>query len=70
MQSQVIVPLDGSASAEAILPHALLFAQRGRSILTMLMTFPSRFLQLRISSSGDLGRSGTESVRGLAQVGR
>ena len=36
MQSQVIVPLDGSASAEAILPHALLFAQRGRSILTLL----------------------------------
>src|SRR5438876_2426753 len=36
MQSQVIVPLDGSASAEAILPHALLFAQRGPSILTLL----------------------------------
>ncbi len=36
MQSQVIVPLDGSASAEAILPHALLFAQRRRSILTLL----------------------------------
>ncbi|TME67236.1 MAG: universal stress protein [Chloroflexi bacterium] len=36
MQSQVIVPLDGSASAEAILPHALLFAQRGQSILTLL----------------------------------
>ena len=35
MQSQVIVPLDGSASAEAILPHALLFAQRGQSILTL-----------------------------------
>ncbi|HKF37728.1 MAG TPA: universal stress protein [Ktedonobacteraceae bacterium] len=36
MQSQVIVPLDGSASAEAILPHALLFAQWGQSILTLL----------------------------------
>src|SRR5436189_5690256 len=36
MQSQVIVPLDGSASAEASLPHALLFAQRGQSILTLL----------------------------------
>ncbi|HEX6552952.1 MAG TPA: universal stress protein [Ktedonobacteraceae bacterium] len=36
MQSQVIVPLDGSASAEAILPHALLFAQREQSILTLL----------------------------------
>src|SRR5216684_4125389 len=36
MQSQVIVPLDGSASAEAILPHALLFAQRSRSILALL----------------------------------
>lgn len=36
MQSQVIVPLDGSASAEAILPHVLLFAQQGQSILTLL----------------------------------
>jgi nucleotide-binding universal stress UspA family protein len=36
MQSQVIVPLDGSAFAEAILPHALLFAQRGQSMLTLL----------------------------------
>jgi nucleotide-binding universal stress UspA family protein len=36
MQSQVIVPLDGSASAEAILPHALLFAQQRQSILTLL----------------------------------
>jgi len=36
MQSQVIVPLDGSASAAAILPHALLFAQRGQSSLTLL----------------------------------
>jgi nucleotide-binding universal stress UspA family protein len=36
MQTQVIVPLDGSASAEAILPHALLFAQREQSILTLL----------------------------------
>ncbi len=36
MQSQVIVPLDGSASAEAILPHALLFAQWRRSIMTLL----------------------------------
>ncbi len=36
MQSQVIVPLDGSASAEAILPHALLFAQQRQGILTLL----------------------------------
>ena len=36
MQLQVIVPLDGSASAEAILPHALLFAQQRQSILTLL----------------------------------
>lgn len=36
MQSQVIVHLDGSASAEAILPHALLFAQQGQSIMTLL----------------------------------
>ncbi len=36
MQSQVIVPLDGSAYAEAILPHALLFAQQRQGILTLL----------------------------------
>ena len=36
MQSQVLVPLDGSPSAEAILPHALLFAQQGQRILTLL----------------------------------
>jgi nucleotide-binding universal stress UspA family protein len=35
-QSQVLVPLDGSAFAEAILPHALLFAQWRQSILTLL----------------------------------
>ena len=35
-QSQVVVPLDGSAFAEAILPHAILFAQWGQSILTLL----------------------------------
>ncbi len=35
-QSEVLVPLDGSAFAEAILPHALLFAQWGQSILTLL----------------------------------
>jgi nucleotide-binding universal stress UspA family protein len=36
MQSQVIVPLDGSADAEAILPHALFFAQQTHSLLTLL----------------------------------
>jgi nucleotide-binding universal stress UspA family protein len=36
MQSQVIVPLDGSANAEAILPHALFFAQQTQSVLTLL----------------------------------
>ena len=36
MQSQVIVPLDGSANAEAILPHALLFALQTQSVLTLL----------------------------------
>jgi nucleotide-binding universal stress UspA family protein len=36
MQSQVIVPLDGSANAEAILPHALLFALKSPSVLTLL----------------------------------
>ncbi len=36
MQSQVIVPLDGSTYAEAILPHALFFAQQTQSVLTLL----------------------------------
>jgi nucleotide-binding universal stress UspA family protein len=36
MQSQVIVPLDGSTNAEAILPHALFFAQQAQSVLTLL----------------------------------
>ena len=36
MQSQVIVPLDGSTYAEAILPHALFFAQQTQSLLTLL----------------------------------
>jgi nucleotide-binding universal stress UspA family protein len=36
MQSQVLVPLDGSIHAEAILLHALFFAQQTQSILTLL----------------------------------
>jgi nucleotide-binding universal stress UspA family protein len=36
MQSQVLVPLDGSTNAEVILPHALFFAQQTHSILTLL----------------------------------
>jgi nucleotide-binding universal stress UspA family protein len=36
MQSQVIVPLDGSIYAEAILPHALFFALQSQSLLTLL----------------------------------
>jgi len=36
MQSQVIVPLDGSTVAEAILPHALFFALQTQSHLTLL----------------------------------
>ena len=36
MQSQVLVPLDGSTYAEAILPHALFFAQQTHSLLTLL----------------------------------
>jgi nucleotide-binding universal stress UspA family protein len=36
MQSQVIVPLDGSTEAETILPHALLFALQTQSVLTLL----------------------------------
>ena len=36
MQSQVIVPLEGSAYAEAILPHALFFAQQRQSVLTLV----------------------------------
>lgn len=36
MKSQVIVPLDGSTNAEAILPHALFFALQTQSALTLL----------------------------------
>ena len=36
MQSQVIVPLDGSTNAEAMLPHALFFALQTQSVLTLL----------------------------------
>ena len=36
MSSQIIVPLDGSANAEAILPHALFLVLRSPSILTLL----------------------------------
>ena len=36
MQSQVIVPLDGSTYAETILPHALFFALQTQSVLTLL----------------------------------
>lgn len=36
MPSQIIVPLDGSTNAEAILPHALFFARQSQSILTLL----------------------------------
>src|SRR6266513_5308810 len=36
MQSQVLVPLEGSIYAEAILPHALFFALQTQSVLTVL----------------------------------
>src|SRR5260370_15739359 len=36
MQSQILVPLDGSTYAEAILSHALFFALQTQSILTLL----------------------------------
>ena len=36
MPSQIIVPLDGSANAEAILPHALFYALQTESALTLL----------------------------------
>jgi nucleotide-binding universal stress UspA family protein len=36
MPSQVIVPLDGSAYVEAILPHALFLALQAQSVLTLL----------------------------------
>ncbi len=36
MPSHVIVPLDGSTNAEAILPHALFFARETQSDLTLL----------------------------------
>src|SRR5712692_7538134 len=45
MQSQILVPLDGSRSAEAILPHALLFAQQRQSILTLLQIITQPDLQ-------------------------
>jgi nucleotide-binding universal stress UspA family protein len=45
MQSQVLVPLDGSPSAEAILPHALLFAQQRQGILTLLQIITQPDLQ-------------------------
>ena len=36
MKSQVIVTLDGSTNAEAMLPHALFFARETQSVLTLL----------------------------------
>ncbi len=36
MQSQLLVPLDGSTNAEMILPHALFVAQQTHSLLTLL----------------------------------
>jgi nucleotide-binding universal stress UspA family protein len=36
MTSHVIVPLDGSTNAEAMLPHALFFARQTQSVLTLL----------------------------------
>ena len=36
MSSQIIVPLDGSDNAEAILPHALFLALQSQSTLTLL----------------------------------
>ena len=36
MQSHMIVPLDGTTKAEAILPHALFFALQTQSVLTLL----------------------------------
>src|SRR5258708_2441597 len=36
MKSQVIVPLDGSTNAEAMLPHALFLAGERQGVLTLL----------------------------------
>src|SRR5712692_8383489 len=36
MPSHMIVPLDGSTNAEAMLPHALFFARETQSVLTLL----------------------------------
>ncbi len=36
MQSQILVPLDGTTHAEMILPHALVLAQQSQSLLTLL----------------------------------
>lgn len=40
MQHQILIPLDGSALAEAILPHAVAFARATGSTLTLLAVIP------------------------------
>jgi len=62
MQSQVIVPLDGSASAEAILPHALLFAQQRQGILTLLQIITQPGLPGVIDGAVSDDRSVSEGI--------
>lgn len=44
MQRQIVVPLDGSALAETILPHAVRLAHATHSTLTLLRVVPLRVL--------------------------
>jgi hypothetical protein len=59
MQSQVIVPLDGSTNAEAILPHALFFALETQSILTLLrVIMPPGQAPAKSAHRGNTGAGG------------
>lgn len=42
MQPQILVPLDGSALAEGVLPHAVALARLSASALVLLQVIPSR----------------------------
>jgi nucleotide-binding universal stress UspA family protein len=42
MQQQILLPLDGSALAEGVLPHAVALARLSASALVLLQVIPSR----------------------------
>ena len=42
MEHEILVPLDGSAAAEAVLPQALLMAHATNSTLHLLRVIPDR----------------------------